>query len=70
MEDSEQGSSFYFCALNPFERIQVGDKVLIDTKCEITPYSIVLTDPDLTFQKAEFNSGKFIGKVVSVYIQQ
>jgi hypothetical protein len=71
MEECEQGSRFYFRVTESFDRIMMGDIIEVDTKCEITPCSIVLTYPDFILQKVDLNPlGEFIGKVVNVYIQQ
>lgn len=70
MAISEQGTRFYFRAINSFERIQEGDTVLIDTECEVTPCSIVLAAEDLILQKAQDSCSGWYGKVVVVYIGQ
>lgn len=70
MAECEQGSRFYFCAVNSFDRIKIGDTVLIDTKCEIMPCSIVLTAPEFHLQRAEhIPADRLVGVAISTFVK-
>jgi hypothetical protein len=70
MEECEQGSKFYFRAINSFNRINVGDVVLIDTKSEIMPRSIVLTVPDYMLERAELvPKERLVGVAVCTFVK-
>jgi len=68
MRERERGTIF-FRATNSFERINVGDMVLVDVVNSPGPQSIALTSPDFIIKRVDLSiSEEYLGKVIRVLV--